>query len=102
MVEAERREVVVYSRAGCCLCDDALEVLAGLKDELALDIAVRDIAADPALEAEYGMSIPVVFVNGKLLFKGHVDADRLRRRLRGGGILARLSERLGFRVGHTD
>ena len=90
----ERHQVVMYSREGCCLCDEAHEALVRMKDELGLDIQVRDIGGDAKLEAEYGQSIPVVFVDELLVFKGRIDPVRLRRRLKGGGILGRLSARL--------
>ena len=93
---SDRNRVVMFSRAGCCLCDEALEVLRGVEDELALDITVTDIAGDAELEERYGMSIPVVYLNEELAAKGHVEAGRLRRRLKGGGILGRLSKRLGL------
>lgn len=88
--------VVVFSRAGCCLCDEALSELEALKAELSLSISVTDIAGDAELEARYGESIPVGYLNDQLAFKGHVDASRLRKRLRGGGILDRLSARFGL------
>lgn len=92
-----RNQVIMYSRAGCCLCDDALHVLHSLASELQLDITVHDIDTDPELTRLYGASIPVIFVNEKLALKGRVDRDRLRRRLKGGGILDRLSAHLGLR-----
>jgi predicted thioredoxin/glutaredoxin len=45
------------------------------------------------------MSIPVVYLDGKLAAKGRVDPARLRRRLAGGGILERRSGKLGLRRG---
>ena len=87
----------MFSRAGCCLCDDALDVLNDLKVELDLEITVHDIDTDPVLTARYGQSIPVIFVNEKLALKGRVDPDRLRKRLKGGGILDRLSAHFGLR-----
>lgn len=92
-----RNSVVMFSRAGCCLCDKALEVLEELRGELDLDITVHDIDSDPELQQRYALSVPVIFVNEKLALKGRVDPDRLRRRLKGGGILDRLSAHLGLR-----
>lgn len=92
-----RNQVVMFTRAGCCLCADALEVLKDLEGELDLAITVQDIAGAPELEQRYGRSIPVIFVNDKLALKGRIDPDRLRRRLKGGGILDRLSAHFGLR-----
>lgn len=92
-----KHQVLVLTRQGCCLCDEAIDALGRLSGELGLDVKLVDIDSDPALQATYANSIPVVFVDDKLAFKGRVDVDRLRRRLGGGGILARLSERLGLK-----
>ena len=85
------------SRDGCCLCDDALAVLHEVAGEVSLEIQVTDVDSDAELKRLYGESIPVVFVDGKLAFKGHVDKKRLLKRFQGGGILGRLSAKLGMK-----
>ncbi len=40
-----------------------------------------DISLDPALEAEFGTEIPVLFINGRKAFKYHLTAGDLRKRL---------------------
>ncbi|HTN75003.1 MAG TPA: glutaredoxin family protein, partial [Pirellulaceae bacterium] len=70
------RQVIVYTRPGCHLCDDACEVLQryGLEPELI------NIDTDAQLVAAYGYSIPVVVFDGKERFRGHID-ERLLERL---------------------
>jgi hypothetical protein len=42
---------------------------------------VRDITNDPALLAEHGLEVPVVFIDGRKRFFGRVDPVLLRRAL---------------------
>jgi len=70
-------EVVLYTRAGCHLCDDAKQVLR----DAGLAFAEIDIDGDPALRALYNEEVPVVFLAGRKAFKYHVDPQELRRRL---------------------
>ena len=72
-------DVVLYTRAGCHLCDDARELLElhGLHPRLV------DIDADPDLQKRFDECVPVVEMDGKVRFRGRVDAVLLRRLLRG-------------------
>ena len=53
--------LVLYSTAGCHLCDDAETLLRALRVQgVHLDWSIVDIADDDALFERYGWSIPVV------------------------------------------
>jgi glutaredoxin len=69
--------VVVYSRAGCHLCDDVCALLS----RFAIDPKVVDIDRDPALKAQFDVWVPVVEIDGRLRFKGRVDPLLLARLL---------------------
>jgi len=76
--------VVLYSRPGCHLCDDARTVVARVCAELDESFEEVDITAGPdagALTRSYGEEIPVTFVDGRQHDFFRVDADRLRRAL---------------------
>src|SRR5207249_3115110 len=45
--------VVVYTAAGCSLCERALEVVHAAQRELGFELELVAIDGDPALEAEY-------------------------------------------------
>lgn len=75
-------EVVIYSGAGCHLCDVAKAQLEAQRQRLELDIRVIEIDGDPALETAYREQIPVVFVAGCKAFKFRVDLADLERRVR--------------------
>lgn len=72
--------VILYTRAGCHLCEDAEALLArhGLRPELV------DIDADPALRARYNTCVPVVVIDGRERFRGRVNEVLLKRILTGG------------------
>ncbi|MBI2827002.1 MAG: glutaredoxin family protein [Planctomycetia bacterium] len=71
--------VVVYTRRGCHLCDEALDVLA----RHGLAPRTVDIDADPALRERYNECVPVVEIEGRERFRGRVDERLLRRLLAG-------------------
>ena len=68
--------IILYTRIGCRLCDEAHQVLAkfGLVPELV------GIDTNPTLLERYNDCVPVVFIDGKERFRGRVD-ERLLRRL---------------------
>jgi Glutaredoxin-like domain (DUF836) len=74
--------VVLLSRPGCHLCDNARAVIARVTAELGEDYEERDIDASPADLGEYSDMIPVTFVDGVQHDFWHVSEDRLRAALR--------------------
>ena len=74
-------KVTLYGKAGCCLCDDAKDVLKAVRAERPFELEEVDVSLDPALNRVYGERIPVVAVEGEELFEYHVDGHELRERL---------------------
>jgi len=68
--------VVLYTRAGCHLCEEALAVL----ERHGLTVRTVDVDLDSQLVASYGTCVPVVEIDGRERFRGRVD-ERLLRRL---------------------
>jgi glutaredoxin len=75
------REVVLYGRPGCHLCDEARAVLERVRAELPFALVECDIEQDEALLRAYLERIPVVALDGEELFDYVVDERELRRRL---------------------
>ena len=77
------REVVLYTRDGCCLCDDARVVLERVRGEepSAFVLKERDIDADDVLHKAYLERIPVVTIDGEEAFELFVNEPELRQRL---------------------
>lgn len=73
--------VVLYGRAGCCLCDDAREVLLKVRAERPFEFSERNIDTDDALLRAYLERIPVVTIDGVETFELWVDESELRQRL---------------------
>jgi len=71
-------EVILYTRAGCHLCDEAKKVL---RDARVLFSEI-DIDTDPALQARFNEEVPVVFIDGRKAFKYHVLPFDLARKLK--------------------
>jgi predicted thioredoxin/glutaredoxin len=71
-------KVVLVTRQGCHLCDQALASLRSLGVEPEL----RDVDADAPLHALYDWRVPVVLVHDRVIAEGHVDIEMLRRALK--------------------
>lgn len=74
---------MVYSRADCCLCDDALREIEAARRSAAFSLRVVDVDEDPALVEKYGHEVPVVEIDGRKAFKYRLTARELLRRLQG-------------------
>jgi glutaredoxin len=72
-------KILLYTREGCHLCETAWALLADAQRRHGFALATVDVDADPALAAEHGPHVPVVAVNGKVRFRGVVNAVLLRR-----------------------
>ena len=75
------RTVILYSRPGCCLCDDAREILERVRRRRPFDLLDRDIENDDALLLAYLERIPVVTIDGVEAFELFVDEAELERRI---------------------
>jgi glutaredoxin len=73
--------ITVYTRPGCHLCVEAMDVLRRLQRELGFGLRECDIDKDEALQRAYFERIPVVALDGEELFDYHVDEALLRERL---------------------
>jgi len=75
------REIVLYGRPGCHLCDEARAALERIRVELPFALVERDIEQDDGLFKAYLERIPVIALDGEELFEYFVDEAELRRRL---------------------
>jgi hypothetical protein len=74
-------EVILFGREGCCLCDEAREVLLRVRDQHPFVLRERDIDGDEALLRAYLERIPVVTIDGVEVFEFFVDESEMLRRL---------------------
>ncbi len=75
------RHLVLYGKADCELCDEMKAVVDEVGRTVGLTLTVVDISGDAALSAAYGLDIPVLMIDGQVVFKHRVAAAALRRRL---------------------
>ncbi len=75
--------VLLLSRPGCHLCEDARAVVEKVAAEFGVPWTERDITVSEQDLRDYGDMIPVVFVDGVQHDFWRVDADRLRHALSG-------------------
>jgi len=73
--------VLLYSKPGCHLCEDARAVIEQVCAELDAGFDEVDITGDPDLMRRYGEQIPVTFVDGAQHDFWRVDETRLRAAL---------------------
>ena len=72
------REIILYTRKECCLCDQAKEIL----EKYGLEPQLVDIDEHPDKLAQYNECVPVVEIDGKVYFRGRVNEVLLRRLIR--------------------
>ena len=74
-------EVVVYSKPGCCLCDEVKAKLEILRVNHVFNIREVNILEDREAHQKFKEEIPVVFINGKKAFKYYLDEKQFLKRL---------------------
>ena len=70
--------IVLYTREGCHLCDDAEQIL----QQHGLQPSLVDIDTDSELKARFDTCVPVVEIDGRVMFRGRIEPILLRRILR--------------------
>jgi glutaredoxin len=78
---AARPKVTLYTRAGCCLCDEAKHVLESARRRAGFELEELDIDADPVLLRLYNHEVPVIAINGSKAFKYKVTEAELLKKL---------------------
>ena len=73
--------VTLYTRRGCCLCDDAKAVVAAARRRAEFDYEEVDIDSDPELVRMYNDEVPVIAINRVKAFQYRVDMKDFLKRL---------------------
>ena len=74
-------KVVLYGREGCCLCDDARELLLRAREQYEFELEECDIETDPALHRAYLERIPVIAIDGEEVLELLIGEGELHRAL---------------------
>lgn len=78
----KRTRVLLYTRPGCHLCEEAKREIAAAGCAELYELEEINIDDDPALAERYGWEIPVVTINGIKAFKHRLTAVEFKSRLR--------------------
>ena len=73
--------VVVLSKPGCHLCEDACRAVARVAGDVGVAWTEQDISDDPDLMAQWAEYVPVIMVDGQVHGWFRVDETRLRAAL---------------------
>ena len=73
--------LTLYGKPGCHLCHEARDAVKRVLLDRELGLEEVDITLDPRLFARYGERIPVLELDGEILFEFVVDEDLLQQRL---------------------
>ncbi len=79
---AAPRDVTLYSRPGCHLCEEAKAQIAPFLKEFGARLTEINIDEDPELRARYDYDVPVIFLGARKVAKHRVDVAQFRRQLR--------------------
>jgi glutaredoxin len=75
------RDVTLYTRPGCHLCDEAKAAIAPLLQEFGAALREVNIDDDPVLKERYDCDVPVIFIGQRKAAKHRVDLGQVRRQL---------------------
>jgi glutaredoxin len=74
-------ELVLYTRRDCELCHEMEVVIDEVLPRAQATLQRVEIDGDSSLEAQFGIEVPVLFINGRKAFKYRCTARELRKRL---------------------
>jgi len=75
------RDVTLYTRPGCHLCEEAKSAIAPLLRQFGAVLHEVNIDDDALLKERYGWDIPVIFIGRHKAAKHRVDLAQFRRQL---------------------
>jgi glutaredoxin len=85
LAAAGPRDVTLYTRPGCHLCEEAKAAIAPLIGEFGAALREVNIDDDAALRQRYGWDVPVIFIGGRKVANHRINVERFRRQLRDAG-----------------
>lgn len=76
------RDVTIYSRPGCHLCEEVKAQIAPMLKEFGARLTEINIDEDPELRPLYDYDVPVIFLGARKAAKHRIDPAQFRRQLR--------------------
>ena len=78
------RELTLYTRPGCHLCEEAKSEIVPLLGEYGARLREVNIDDDPMLRELYANDVPVLFLGSRKVAKHRMNLTQLRRQLKEG------------------
>lgn len=75
------RQVILYYRKGCHLCEVMKESLVKLSKRTTFNWEQIDVDSSPELKRRFTDEVPVVFINGRKAFKYRMDEKEFLKKL---------------------
>lgn len=82
LAAAGPREVTLYTRPSCHLCEEAKAAITPLLRESGASLREVNIDDDLVLRERYGWDVPVIFLGARKVAKHRVNLEQFRRQLR--------------------
>jgi glutaredoxin len=79
------RDVTLYTRPGCHLCEEAKAAIAPVLREFGAALREVNIDDDAVLRERYRWDVPVIFLGAHKVAKHRVNVEQFRRQLRDAG-----------------
>ncbi len=79
----EKAHVIIYTKPGCHLCDEAKQRMLAADCEHLFELEEINIETDPELMKLYGTEIPVILINGKEAFRHRLSPEAFRNNIIG-------------------
>ena len=78
---AEKVRVILYSRPGCHLCEEARQAIQTAECSEEYTLEEINIESDPELLRLYRYDIPVITIDGVEAFRHRLTSDEFKQRL---------------------
>lgn len=79
--DPDMKTVTLYTRRNCCLCHEARDAIESVAETHPLELRIvdidRDLAKDDPRRSRFAIDIPVVEIDGSVVFQHRVDAEAL-------------------------
>ncbi|MBF4501207.1 glutaredoxin family protein [Savagea sp. SN6] len=70
-------KLTLYINDNCELCDEALQSIELVRQDVDLLLDVVSIVKDDELQKKYMLEVPVLFIDGEQKFQGHITYGEL-------------------------
>lgn len=74
-------KVLLYKKEGCHLCDEAEAILEELKEKQNFLLERVMLEQNSDMFEKYGNRVPIVFINGEMVFEFKLDKQTFLRKL---------------------